>query len=129
LAECLGDSLGQLLADMGLGRGQSGGFGTGTSGYGYGAQRGGVGLYGALPGIGDAYGDQYSSAQGGAVGTSGAGGAYGHGGRNPDETVPSHAPDATTGGVTETDVPARYRRRVAEYFQRIAEELSERQEP
>ena len=121
LSQCLGNSMAQLLADMGLGMGSGPGssFGMGPSGYS--AMRGGnMGLYGSLPGMGDS-----RDSRDGQRGADSAGPAGAQTAANPDETSRD---DAGAGpeeaGTGEAAVPVQYRRRVGQYFQRIAEEAS-----
>lgn len=122
LSLCLGDSVSQLLAEMGLGMGMGGGFGMGAgAGGGYSVQRWGqgMGLYGSMPGMGDPLGEG-----GGRDGPQG-GGQPGELGpqANPDEAALFHGPaEGGAGGTGEGAVPVQYRRRVGQYFQRIAEE-------
>lgn len=121
LSDCLGNTVEQLLAEMGLlGDGQ-GGYGAGTAGIGgYTARRGpGYGLYGSLPGITSGSGFGGDSMTGGE----GANG-LGEGQANPDQPTWTDDPgQRTAGGMGEGDIPVRYRRRVNEYFQRLYEEL------
>ena len=124
LSNCLGNTIEQLLAEMGMGSG-SGGFGMGTGGSGYSARRGpgrNLGLYGSMPGI--------TEASGGGGGADSAHlygpGNVGRGVANPDEATWTDEPGRQgAGGIGEGAIPARYRRRVGQYFQRIAEELSD----
>jgi hypothetical protein len=118
LCSGMGNTLGQLLAAMGMGSGPGGGFGAG-SGNGFGASRGGVGLYGNMPGM-----------VAGPHGPAGRGGAHPAGMKsgaqsgNPDRSEPSDeaAQSGATGG-SDASVPVQYSRRVGQYFQRILEEL------
>jgi hypothetical protein len=117
LGSGLGNTLAQLLAQLG----NSGGMDNGPMG-GYGA----VGLYGGLPDMFGAMG-----AQGDATGAYSSGGSARFakkGGGNPDTTAPGETatPDATA-GASEGAVPERYRRKVGQYFQRVAEETKEGQ--
>ena len=122
LGNCMGNTIGQMLAEMGLGQGQgAGGMGSGMGGYS--AQRGGFGLYGGMSGFGEALG----------AGRMGQGmyddsrPRFAAGGNNPDRspsTVRSE-PNGEAGGAGEAGVPIRYRRRVGEYFQRVADEVDD----
>jgi len=119
LSKCLGNTIGQLLMGMGLGNGAGGGFGAGQSGYS--VRRGGnVGLYGSMPGMGES-----PETREGKSGREGSGPTTAQGGTNPDET---RRDDAAAGpeeaGAGEAAVPVQYRRRVGQYFQRIAEETA-----
>jgi hypothetical protein len=114
LCEGLGNTIAQLLAQMGMGMGSGGLMG----GYGM------VGLYGGLPdmlGSGWEFGD----GQGGDA-RRGAGQRGRPQGENPDQAKPGElfAP-GTAAGASEGAVPVRYRRQVGQYFQRIAEETEE----
>lgn len=128
LSSCLGNTIAQLLGEMGLGTGMGGsGMGSGGMG-GYSARRGGFGLYGGMPGMvggGDnPYGD--SNSNGGDSGNDFVTGAM-SGGQNPDASTRLGSQDAAAAaGIGEGAIPVRYRRRVGQYFQRIAEELGER---
>ncbi len=122
----LGNSIEQMLAGAGLPRPGAGmGQGTGPAGDGYSARRStldNVGLYGGRPPLG-------SSPRSGS-GRSGAGGGPGRatappGGRNPTDLL-GVAGKMDAVGQAQAPIPAPYRRRVADYFQRIAEETGER---
>jgi hypothetical protein len=118
LGDGLGDTCEQLLRDAGLmpGMGQGTGTGDGSS-----AQRNSlenVGLYGGLPGLDAMPGDRPSSS--GRMGSGGGSNVRtGEAGR-PGSVDPRN-PQAA-GGSGEGAVPVQYRRRVAEYFQRLADE-------
>jgi hypothetical protein len=119
LAAGLGNTVAQLLSEAGLVPGEGmGGSGSG----GRSARRGAatIGLYGSLPGVGDATG---LGPIGGGRSGSGRDGAGARGGTQPGEPAGAAAgrpPGAPRPG--DVAVPAAYRRRVAEYFQRVAEE-------
>jgi hypothetical protein len=121
LSECLGNSIGQLLAELGLGSGSNPGAGMGN-GNGYSARRGpmqNVGLYGQLPSFGEGLGS--GTAQRQRQSTSGV---Y-RGGSGSQAGQPNAADAASQRSATGTGdaaVPAPYRRKVAEYFQRVVEE-------
>ncbi|MFW6124785.1 MAG: hypothetical protein ACOC46_01445, partial [Pirellulales bacterium] len=128
LGGMLGDTIPQLLSAMGLGMGAGWGMGGGGMG-GFSAMRGGarnMGLYGMLPGMGEAYSAGATGQGRSPVGESGRGpGDPPREGVNPEQPGwdgPAAPGEAT--GVSEAAVPPRYRRRVGEYFQRLAEELS-----
>jgi hypothetical protein len=116
----LGNSLSQMLAGMGLNPGQ---MGAGGAGGGFSARRGGmnnVGLYGQLPARGNP-----TQSQGGRGNRSSTAGR----GRQSEVPALNSSPFAETlsptpGGATDAAVPAAYRRRVEEYFQRIADEAA-----
>jgi len=123
LARGLGNTVAQLLAEMGMGSG-SGGAGGGTSGGGYSARRGpGVGLYGSMPtlGGGDMAGGGFSdqNADQGARGN-----ATASPGGDP-RTVADVQAASEAGGTSQLVVPPRYRQRVGQYFQRVADEVGD----
>jgi hypothetical protein len=112
LGQSLGQTVEQLLADMGLGDGAgSGGYSTRRN------SLDNVGLYGRMPMMEQSSGGSRRNQQTGAVGTRG-------GTTPPGRSMPGTAnPSArTASGSAEALVPVPYRRRVAEYFQRIADE-------
>lgn len=117
LATGVGQTVAQLLADAGMsvGDGQSGLAGGGMS-----AQRNSldnVGLYGQLPALGgDGMGEQgkFSTAEGRNYRTS-----RNNGPRSSD--IITHE-ERSAAGTREAIVPERYRARVRQYFQRIADD-------
>jgi len=118
----LGNTIDQLLAEMGLGNGDGPGSGAGN---GYSARRStlsNVGLYGRLPGTGE------FARSGARRGPGGAGGDAG--GRPSDRDDPATLIDLPqklrASGATGASIPAAYRRRVGAYFQRLAEESDSR---
>ncbi len=123
LSDCMGNTLEQLLGESGLGMGMDGpnGFGAGA-GSGYSARRHSnqnVGMYGQLPTLGEM--TSQSGRNSGDV--SGRLAQRGRGKANPGS--PQSYDSETkrgTAGVAGAVVPAPYRRRVADYFQRIADE-------
>src|SRR5262249_52905096 len=122
LGRCLGDTVAQMLAEAGLlaGSGPLPGAGQGTGG-GYSAQRNSlenVGLYGDPAGLGEMTADGRSSENRGAV-TSGSKRGTERAAR--PQTARADEKGSAAGG-TEAPVPLPYRRRVAEYFQRVADE-------
>jgi hypothetical protein len=124
LGNCLGNTISQLLAMMGLGSGSGGsGGGVGGSG-GYSAYPGGwqnLGLYGSSPGLGDAAGA--GNQQPGASAGEGPGGVA-SGGKDGDASgVFDPSLESAASGTGEGQVPVRYRQRVGQYFRRLAEEL------
>lgn len=114
-----GNTIGQLLAEAGLlpGMGQGSGSGGGFSMQGESLKN--VGLYGANPNTEHARRGDGDEAADGAI----TGGAAGRSGGDP---LPfDHRRGATQGvGGGQVGVPARYQRRVDEYFRRLAEELA-----
>jgi len=125
LGNCLGNTVGQLLVQMGMGLGMGSGMGGGIgSGMGGFSIRGGnVGLYGSLPGIGALADDGF----GGGQSSDDASGDYAGGRANPDRrTLSDSSVGPAAAGVGAVGIPVRYRRRAAEYFQRITEALEDR---
>ncbi len=112
LCKGLGNTIEQLLSNMGLGNGMGGGSG----GNGFGP----TGLYGGLPPALANPGEASGGGEGDARRESGP--AI----RNPDEVWPGElfAPGAAA-GANDAAVPIRYRRQVGQYFQRVAEETGE----
>ncbi len=119
---CLGDTLSQMLADAGFkpgGKpGQNGPMGAGG---GFSARRSSlnnIGLYGQMP----TRGNPTQSKSGGGKQSLSVGGSY----RTDNDRVTSSRLDPhgllKASGAGETAVPARYRNRVEQYFQRIADE-------
>jgi len=129
LGDCLGNTIAQLLAEMGLSPGAGMGTGVGTgAGSGFSARRSGMsnfGLYGGLPGMAGAGEGDFG--EGAGTGDDPGRGDGGPGGRNPDQDTLADTPAAdNAGGAGQVVVPLQYRRRVGEYFQRVAEEVGER---
>jgi hypothetical protein len=121
LGSRMGDTLQQLLGEMGLGDGS--GQNGGGSGSGYSMRRGrkpSVGLYGQFRGAPEARG-------GNGRGKEQAPGAGGSGGVNPDQMHTLMDPQQTmeSGGAGDPAIPLSYRKRVGQYFQRLAEELGD----
>ncbi|MEN6459163.1 MAG: hypothetical protein ABFC63_09555 [Thermoguttaceae bacterium] len=116
LCDSLSNTLNQLL--NGFGTGQGNGAGNGPGGMGFGSQ-GRVGLFGGPPELG---GEERSQQSGGNQ-QSGRRAYAAAPGENPDDADSGAArvPDAV-GGASEGAVPARYRRQVGQYFERVAEE-------
>ena len=120
---CLGDTLSQMLADAGFkpGGGKPGQNGALGAGGGFSARRSSlsnIGLYGNLP----TRGNPTQSKSGGGKQSLSIGGSY----RTDVDQVTSSRLDPhgllKASGAGETAVPARYRSRVEQYFQRIADE-------
>ncbi len=119
---CLGDTLSQMLADAGFKPGgKTGQNGPLGSGGGFSARRSSlnnIGLYGNLP----TRGNPTQSKSGGGKQSLSVGGSY----RTDADQVTSSRLDPhgllKASGAGETAVPARYRSRVEQYFQRIADE-------
>jgi hypothetical protein len=114
LARGLGNTVAQLLAEMGgSGSGGSSGFGT-------------YGLYGQMSGMSGLgsgeYGDS-ASRRGDRRGRQPGGG-------NADRTSADASPAASAATAAgDATVPARYRQRVGQYFQRLAEEINQNPAP
>jgi len=118
VSECLGNSLSQLLASSGFDEG---------SGSGYSARANSmqnVGLYGALPTQQPGLRGERSDRNAGASAT-----------QRPGDGSPFDAAAVRAGsslraaGNQSASVPLRYRKRVADYFQRITDELGDREQP
>ena len=128
LAQGLGNTISQLLSQMGLpgGKGFGAGSGSGTgTGNGYSATRSGnVGLYGGPTGMADS--GQGPAGEGMSTGNALSGGGVGgtYGSANPDRDSLTNLPgvDEAVGRGNE-NIPARYRRKVGRYFQRLTEEI------
>jgi hypothetical protein len=116
--DCLANTLAQLLADAGFKQGNGAAMG---SGGGYSARRStlnNVGLYGNLPTRGNPT-QARGGRRGAAVGGAGQSGTLADAGQSNIEDNEAAVRAAGASGVS---VPARYRSRVQQYFQRIAEE-------
>lgn len=117
LAEGLGNTIDQMLAAAGL----SDGMGEGSGG-GYSAMRStldNVGLYGSLPLVSQESGGSGKAQRGAATDASGIARTNPNAARNGAESK-LHA-----SGSGDTPVPAQYKRRVGEYFQRVSDELEQ----
>lgn len=117
----MGKTLKQLLGEMGLGDGS--GEGGGGFGGGYSMRRGskpGMGLYGEFRGQPDPRGAA-------GRGRENFDGGSGRSGQNPDQTPALSERHQTTeaGGAGDPAIPLPYRKRVGQYFQRLAEELGD----
>jgi hypothetical protein len=123
LSEAIGQSIEQMLAEAGLPGQGIGGNAPGLAG-GYSSRRStlnNVGLYGNMP-------TASSSRSGSGRSATGAGSFHDDGpnaDRRPLETVDGDR-GASASGHAEAAIPAQYRRRVADYFQRIADETGGR---
>ena len=124
---CLGDSLSQMLADAGFkpGSGKPGPNGAFGAGGGFSARRSAlsnIGLYGQMP----TRGNPTQSKSGSGKQSLSVGGSY----RTDADRVSSSRLDPhgllKASGAGETSVPARYRSRVEQYFQRIADEAGKK---
>jgi hypothetical protein len=113
LSKNLGNTVDQLLREAGLlpGKGQGSAGGSSSSRN----TLDNIGLYGKLPGLDE------SALNGSSRGNRMGGGAASSGDRR---GTPGKEPGSkgNAGGSADTAVPALYRRRVSEYFQRIADE-------
>ncbi|MBM4092185.1 MAG: hypothetical protein FJ276_22560 [Planctomycetes bacterium] len=123
LARNLGNTASQLLSMLGLGAGS--GLGSGVAGMGgYSALRGGnVGLYGGPLGMGggDGAGQMAEARQQQA----GRGRGYGDDRPGPAPESLDTAPGTEAHGAGMGLIPAQYRQRVSQYFQRLMDELGE----
>jgi hypothetical protein len=117
----MGDTLNQLLRNAGFKPGSSGQNGPMGSGGGYSARRGAmanIGLYGKIPARGNPTTAKSGSGKKGQLAT----GSFS---TDSDHTTTNRVDPhgmLRSSGTTETAIPARYRNRVQQYFQRIAEE-------
>jgi hypothetical protein len=121
LASGLGNSIQQLLDSMSMGSGM-GGIGAGG---GYSAQRttlSNVGLYGNIPTRGQWAANSSGGQANRGISSDGRGGPD----DNSDPSAVGSAGKTKTTGESDAAVPAQYRRRVGEYFQRVADELGEK---
>lgn len=122
LASGMGNTVKQLLDAEGLGK-SSRGNGVGTGG-GYSERRStlrNVGIYGTIPTRGKVAG----SRPGGSADT--GAGTWSEG-RNPNaeaNATGSTISKSNASGASDASVPAQYRQRVGEYFQRVADELGD----
>lgn len=121
LSESLGNTVQQLLDAAGLG--SNPGMGAGNGG-GYSARRStldNVGMYGGRP-------TRATWAKSGSGRRRDGGGAGDQAGADPDADPADRAGEIDklrATGQSDTVVPARYRRRVGDYFQRVADEIGE----
>ncbi|HJT34809.1 MAG TPA: hypothetical protein VJ783_22470 [Pirellulales bacterium] len=120
--DCMANTLAQLLADAGFKQGNGPGMGAGG---GYSARRSAlnnIGLYGNLPTRGNP-----TAARGGRRGSAPLG-AAGSGGGPADSMeigIDDREGAIRAAGASSVAVPVRYRSRVRQYFQRIAEETGD----
>jgi len=126
LGQCLGQTLQQMMGDMGFGMGNKPGSGMGqAAGGGYSSARSGlqnVGMYGGMPLM-----DQ-PSMQGGLSETSqsaaGQAAEFAQPGEQDAGLYGARQP-GQFGGSGEAVVPLRYQRKVGRYFQRLADEIGD----
>jgi Skp family chaperone for outer membrane proteins len=121
LAAGLGNTIEQLLADAGLSTGTGSGMGTGTGG-GYSARQStlqNIGLYGGPTALG---GLAEGSSLHGTAAHAGKGARETEEHRNEPPTAQSAAGLRSIGG-NQAEVPVQYRRKVGQYFERIADEM------
>jgi hypothetical protein len=122
LANGLGSSIQQLLDSANLGAGGMAGMG---SGGGYSARRtslANVGLYGRMP----RRSQTSQQGQGGKADRGALSDGRGAGSDPSDPTGLQPAEKTKATGESDAMVPSQYRRRVGEYFQRVADELGEK---
>ena len=119
LADAVDATVEQMMEAMGMGSGKMNGMGTGQGGYS--ARRSSlsnVGLYGRLP--------TRSQGGGGNARDRTAAGAPSRGQSDPDnEAMTDPKSKEHSAGEAAAAVPTEYKRRVGEYFQRVADELGE----
>lgn len=122
--DCLANTLAQLLSDAGFKPGSSMGAGRGG---GYSARRNtldNVGLYGNLPTRGNPTRSGSGRSRLAQTGAGGAGAVL----DGAPEMIEAAGGEVRASGASGMVVPARYRSRVEQYFQRIAEETGDRHE-
>jgi hypothetical protein len=120
LSQGLGNSVQQMLESMGL----STGLGEGGMGGGYSAMRNSlmnVGLYGTLP----LHGRESGGQRGGQADRGHATNAEGEPDPNDNPEGAGAAAKQQASGQADAPVPAQYKKRVGDYFQRVSDELSE----
>jgi hypothetical protein len=117
LSQGMGDTIAQLLGQMGLGSGSG-------AGGGYSAARSGMdrmGLYGNMPTMQGNDGGNPEKSQNEAAGP-----GFARGARSPENQNTIKATGSTANeGTSRFEAPPVYRRRVADYFRRLAEDLDE----
>ncbi len=120
IGDCLGNTIAQLLGEMGWGDG-AGGYGGGhSSRSGWGRSSG---LYGGLPGMDESYRNGFGEGRGRVPSSGHDGHDNGPGGVNPDQSTWNDTEaEQSAGGMGEGMIPVRYRRRIGQYFRRLAEE-------
>jgi hypothetical protein len=119
LSQGLGNSVQQMLESMGL----SSGIGEGGGG-GYSAMRNSlmnVGLYGTIP----LHGRESGGQRGGQADRGHATNADGEPDANDNPEGAGAAAKQQASGQADAPVPAQYKKRVGDYFQRVSDELSE----
>ena len=121
LAACLGNTVGQLLAEAGLSMGQ--GMGAGMGG-GYSARRNSMnnmGLYGGLPALAAGNFGGGGQAESHDEGAGQFSGGFNTSEPSVSETDAQQSATGSAGGAA----PLRYRQKVGQYLRRLAEELDE----
>jgi hypothetical protein len=126
MGQCMGNTVAQLLTEMGMGMGTGSGSGFGAGGgSGFSARRGAmrnVGLYGGMPGRTGTGGDQFGQS---GEGRDERGGGSSEGSRTETSFLSDIPGLGESAGVGQAAVPLRYRKRVGQYFRRVAEGLEE----
>jgi hypothetical protein len=122
LSQCMGNSLEQILGEMGLGSGAGAGNMPGA-----GSGRGMMGLYGDMAGMSGSGSGEFGEPHQGDGGNGQEQGTSPAGGGNPDVAHPGEV-DASgaAAAASEAGIPLRYRKAVREYFQRLSDELGDR---
>jgi hypothetical protein len=123
LNNCMGDTLSQLLGDAGLKPGQGQGQGPGSgSGNGFSSRRGNnVGMYGHMPATGqNMTGGGYGKRNQPANPSANRGGTVT--GNQPNGPTATTTP-GTVSGRPDINVPPQYRKKTADYFQRLVEDM------
>lgn len=119
LGKSLGETISQLLGEMGLNPGGTGGGRNGSSMTRSSLDN--IGIYGQLPGM-----EPLAGGSGSANAPTRASGGQGTTGALLPPSKPTSELQHSQGTTTNVAVPVLYRQRVAEYFQRIAEETGGR---
>ena len=115
LAQCLGNTIPQMLAEMGLGAGSGSAPGRGT-----------MGLYGDAAGMSGSGSGEFGEPHEGPSGGGEESGRTPSGGGNPDTMAAEEAlANGAASAASEAGVPLRYRHAVRQYFQRLSEELGD----
>jgi hypothetical protein len=119
LSQCLGNTIAQMLAEMGFGAGSGNGPG-----------RGRMGLYGDVEGMSGSGSGEFGEPHEGLSGRGEEQGRTASGGGNSDTMAGDEVlANGAAAAASESGVPLRYRRAVRQYFQRLSEELGDRPPP
>jgi hypothetical protein len=121
LSQCMGNTIAQMLGEMGFGSGAGNMPGNGSG-------RGMMGLYGDAEGTSGSGSGEFGEPHEGRSGSGDEPGRTPSGGGNPDTTAADEAiANGAAAAASEAGVPLRYRRAVRQYFQRLSEELGDRE--